>query len=178
VHFESRVPTDWERRNLPVILLTDSIWDPKSDVLHNPGKMTREEKEMRSIKSMSIGTRNISSVQPAQCRLHEGEIENELGKISPVFNERLFCERLISSVNVATCYRTDIDDAEDKQMINGVLTNDRHSKVSAEELSRKWNIGISTAKNTLKVTTQIGVRTAIHPMTRQLRVDHMHLHRQ
>jgi hypothetical protein len=53
----------------------------------------------------------------------------------------------------------------------------RHSKVGLEELSRKWNIGLQTAKDTLDASTQHGVQTAIHPMSRRLRVDHLHLHR-
>jgi hypothetical protein len=32
-------------------------------------------------------------------------------------------------------------------------------------------------KDTLDATTQHGVRTAVHPMSWQLRVDHLHLHR-
>jgi hypothetical protein len=47
---------------------------------------------------------------------------------------------------------------------------DRHSKVGPEKLSRKRNIGLQMAKDTLKVTT-------VHPMSRRLRVDHLHLHR-
>jgi hypothetical protein len=58
-----------------------------------------------------------------------------------------------------------------------VLTSDRHLKVGPEELSRKWNIGLETAKATLDVTMQHGVQTAVHPMSRRLRVDHLHLHR-
>jgi hypothetical protein len=54
---------------------------------------------------------------------------------------------------------------------------DRHSKVGPEELSRKWNIGLQMAKDTLDGTTQHGVRMAVHPMLRRLRVDHLHLHR-
>ena len=46
-----------------------------------------------------------------------------------------------------------------------------------EELARKWNVGIQTAKDTLKVTTQRGIWTAIHLMTWRVRVDHLHLHR-
>ncbi len=56
-----------------------------------------------------------------------------------------------------------------------MLMSDRHSKVGPEELSRKWNIGLEMAKATLDVTMQ---HTAVHPMLRQLRVDHLHLHRQ
>ena len=58
------------------------------------------------------------------------------------------------------------------------MTNDRHSKVAPEEVARKLNIGLQTAKDTLKVTTQAGIRAAIHPMIRRLRVDQLHLHRQ
>ena len=58
-----------------------------------------------------------------------------------------------------------------------MITNDRHSKVSPEELARKWNVGLQMAKDTLAATTQDGVRTAAHLMTRQVKVDHMRLHR-
>ena len=57
------------------------------------------------------------------------------------------------------------------------MTLDRHSKVGLEELSRKWNIGLQMAKATLDMMMQHGVRTAVHPMLRWLRVDHLHLHR-
>jgi hypothetical protein len=83
---------------------------------------------------------------------------------------------LIGSVNVATAYRDDVDEAMEKHKAS-VLTSDRHSKVGPEELSRKWNIGSETVKATLGVMTQHGVRTAVHPMSRRLRVDHLYLHR-
>jgi hypothetical protein len=73
-------------------------------------------------------------------------------------------------------YRDDVDEAMEKRKAS-VLTSDRHLKVGPEELSRKWNIGLETAKATLGMTTQHGVRTAVHPMSRRLRVDHLHLHR-
>jgi hypothetical protein len=91
-------------------------------------------------------------------------------------HEKTFCKRLIGSVNVAMAYRDDVDEAMEKHKAS-VLMLDRHSKVGLEELSRKWNIGLEMAKATLDVTTQHGVRTAVHPMLRWLRVDHLHLHR-
>jgi hypothetical protein len=91
-------------------------------------------------------------------------------------HEKTFCECLIGSVNVAMAYRDDVDEAMEKRKAS-VLTSDRHSKVGAEELSRKWNIGLETAKATLDVMMQHGVRTVVHPMSRRLRVDHLHLHR-
>jgi len=71
-----------------------------------------------------------------------------------------------------------IDEATEKRKESGIITTDRHSKVGPEELSRKWNISLQTVKDTLEVTMQHGVWTAVHPMSRRLRVDHLHLHRQ
>ena len=44
-------------------------------------------------------------------------------------------------------------------------------------MSRKWNIGFQTANDMLTAMTQHGVCTAVQPMPRRLRVDHLHLHR-
>jgi len=126
-----------------------------------------------------MNKRDVMSLrmQQAQAQVEMyGKIEHELGKISPVHNVKSFCTRIISSVRIATTYREDIDQQDDKRKAGGVITNDRHSKVTPEELARKWNIGLDTAKKTLDVTTQEGIRTAVHPMTRRLRVDHLNLH--
>jgi hypothetical protein len=106
-----------------------------------------------------------------------GQVESKLGKLSETLNEKTFCKRLIGSVNVEMAYLNDVDKVIKKRKESGVLMMDRHSKVGPEELSRKWNIGLQTVKDTLDATTQHGVRMAVHPMLRQLRVDHLHLHR-
>ena len=81
-------------------------------------------------------------------------------------------------MKIATSYRADVDKAEASRRASSIITNDRHSKVGPEELARKWNVGLQTAKDTLSVTLQDGVRTSVHPMMRRVRVDHLHLHRQ
>jgi len=97
--------------------------------------------------------------------------------ISPVLDEREFCRRLINAVRVASHNRTVEDAEEEQRKVSGVLSMDRHSKITAEELSRKWNIGLKTAEATMKCTTQRGVRTATRPLSRRVRVDHLDLHR-
>jgi hypothetical protein len=82
-----------------------------------------------------------------------------------MLHEKTFCKCLIGSVNVATAYRDDVDEAMEKCKAS-VLTLDRHLKVGPEELSRKWNIGLEMVKATLDVMMQHGVRTAVHPMSR------------
>ena len=46
-----------------------------------------------------------------------------------------------------------------------------------KKLARKWSIGLQAAKDTLAATTQYGIRTAVHPLTQRVRVDHLDIHR-
>ena len=61
--------------------------------------------------------------------------------------------------------------------MQSIINNDKHSKIGPEELSKKCNIGLQTSKDTLAATTQHGVHTLVHPMSRRLQVDHLHLYR-
>jgi hypothetical protein len=157
VHFESRVPTEWEKMHLPVILITGEDWSPMEEVLW-PSLLTKEEVKMRKIRSLSM--QHTCTIHESSARTEiqrHGEVETELMKISGVYNEKEFCNRLMSAVNIATTYHDDIDQRESERKVHGVITNERHSKVTPEELSRKWSIGLQTAKETLKVTTQKGI---------------------
>ncbi len=55
-----------------------------------------------------------------------------MSKLSPMLHEKIFCKCLIGSVNVATAYHDDVDEAMEKRKAS-VLTLDRHSKVGPEE---------------------------------------------
>jgi hypothetical protein len=96
------------------------------------------------------------------------ETEVELSKISSVFDTKEFCDRLISAVNVAMVYHDDIDQWSDERKVSSIIMNEQHSKAKPEELAHKWNIGIQTAKDTMRVTTQCGIRMALHLMTRHV----------
>ena len=52
-----------------------------------------------------------------------------------------------------------------------IRTFKRHHGVDANLLSLKWGIGLEKAKNTLKHTTQMNVRSALLPLTRRYRTD-------
>jgi hypothetical protein len=170
VHFESRVLTEWEMKHLPMILLTGDQWDPLDELMY-PEQKSHEYMEMRTIQSLTSGMtrRKIMSLKrnEAKAQIEEyGEVKHELHKISSVYSIKNFRECLIGAVNIATTYRADINKVEERRKVAGVITNDQHSNVTPKEQSRKWNIGIQTANDTLGVTTQHGVRTALHPMTR------------
>jgi hypothetical protein len=107
-----------------------------------------------------------------------GETDIELGKISCIYNPKEFCERLVPAVNIATTYHDDVNQWENERKVSSIVTTNWHSKFTAKELARKWNIGFQTAKDTIQVTTQCGIRTAIHPMMKRLQVNHLNLHQQ
>ena len=46
-----------------------------------------------------------------------------------------------------------------------------HCDISPESLLQKLRIGLNTAHDTLKVTTQQGIRQAVHPITRRYHTD-------
>jgi hypothetical protein len=162
--------------------MTSEQWNPTEEVLR-PEKRSWESAEMRTVRALTSGMtrQDIDSVtkEEGQAQAERyGETEIELGNISNVFNTKDVYDHLISAVNVAMTYRDDIDEWSNEQKISGIISNEPHSKVTPEEIARKWNIGIQTAKDTVRVMTQRGIRTAIHPMTRHVRVDHLHLHQQ
>jgi hypothetical protein len=156
VYFESCVPTDWEMRNLPIIMLTGEDWDPVNVGFDN-GR-SREQAEMRTIQSLEIGVTKWKMAAMKQREMDSqveqwGQVEWELSKLSSTLHEKTFCKHFICSVNVAMAYRDDVDEAMEKRKAS-VLMLDRHSKVGPEELLRKWNIGLEMAKATLDVTMQ------------------------
>ena len=67
VYFNSRVPTDWETKHLPVILLTSDTWDPKTVNLSS-GRSSHEEAKIRIVRSFTYGMnrRTISVVRQEQ----------------------------------------------------------------------------------------------------------------
>jgi hypothetical protein len=53
------------------------------------------------------------------------------------------------------------------------VSDERHTKVTAEAIAEKFRISIPQAQWTLRVTTQRGVRSAILPISRRFRADYM-----
>ena len=61
---------------------------------------------------------------------------------------------------------------ENSAIISGVTTELRSEGIDAETLARNWGIGLGTAKKTLRVTTQRGIRTLVHPtLSRRFRTN-------
>ena len=134
VHFESRVPTEWEKMHLPIILIINKEWNPSQEVL-GPGNSSRESMEMRTVHSLTSGMtrRQINAVMESGTHAERnGEIEMQLGRISCVYNPRDLAESLISAVSIATTYREDIDKQNEARKLSSIISNDRQFRCNAQ----------------------------------------------
>ena len=67
--------------------------------------------------------------------------------------------------------RISVIDIEERKTF---ASKERHPVITKETLSERWNIGLVQAQQTLKVTTQRGVRSAILPLSRRYCTDRMY----
>ena len=119
--------------------------------------MSMEEESRHSISSRSIFDITISSISSALC-------------------EDTLMDSLVSAVNVHVikpAHKTTILGTPIPTPNIASITQERHHKLTPEYLSQKWNIGLNTEKKTMKVTTQLGVRLALGPLTRRYCIDIM-----
>ena len=165
----TRAPTWQEIQDCPRVVMTDDAdWDPSTLELHPRSK--EEEEYKRIIASVRVNSVDVNA-NPSEPQVFQSVHESDviLSSVSSALSDETMVPRLVASVKIATYMRNDDSSA------SSVATKGRHSAVNAEELSRKWGIGLETARKTLKVTTQYGIRHALHPLRRRYRTDHMSL---
>ena len=89
-----------------------------------------------------------------------GQVDTDyliLSDISTSLDPTAFAKSLISNINIAD--------------VGSTLITQRHSSVTPERVADIFGCGIETAKQTIRITTQHGVRSAIHPLKRRYRTD-------
>ena len=94
-----------------------------------------------------------------------GGLEPGLLQISSIYCAREMAENMADQRNIS---------AIDVEARKTFVSNERHSAITSEQLCERWNIGLNHAKQTLKVTTQRGVRSAILPLSQRYRTDRMY----
>ncbi len=100
--------------------------------------------------------RTLETIEP----LFEIETANEVGKLDD--------DPILRSVSALTTNRTDTK-------VNAIQTGDVTLDVTPEKIAKRWLVGIKTAKKTLNVTTQRGVRSIPNPATRRFKTQMAHL---
>jgi hypothetical protein len=172
--FNTRLPTQAELDNvaLHVELTSDVEWIPstfaRSLVLEEDSKTdnsiisslrARRLKVLRS-KSNKHRVKSCMRTLEATQSLFEIETANEGGLLD--------YDPILRRVSALTTNEADTK-------VYAIRTGDVTSDVTPENVAKRWLVGIETAKKTLDVTTQRGVRSIPNPATRRFKTRMAHL---
>jgi len=152
-YFVTRAPTPQEVETCKWIALTsDTDWDPHSDIFKiNESSHNNDEDKTNTFKDrtlLSIYTNTHLS----------SETGASLAAISSALSDDILPIALRDTVSVTY----------DKAIqISATSTTQRGSSISKEYLSQLWGISLSAAAQTLQVTTQKGIKNAVHPIVRR-----------
>ena len=89
---------------------------------------------------------------------------------STIHDPVTFHSRLVSSVQV----HAPLKSPDELPSTSTFQSKSRHSSVTLEDLSERWLIGLKKAKDTIKNTTQQILHSALLPLARRYRADHMY----
>ena len=147
VYFTSRAPTEYELANCHHVELTSNApWEPHD---------------------VTLGQVESCSHQPLFHNDHDDTADATNLRDAIVSQIRVRSSRQISTLQVD-------DSMSDVPSRRTFVSAKRHTKLTADSLSELWGIGLLRAHDTLKATTQRGVRSAILPIGRRYRADRMY----
>ena len=160
-YFPTYKPTKEQFESLPRFYLTQEQpeWNPSDTSFAEQEKsMTNSSGEMletgdsqdRLHSLMSVKVSRIHSISVAH------SIENSvLREVSNTLDDKAFLEDMSSRVQISS-----------------VSSSAKKPKIDPSTLARKWGIGLDVAQNTIRKTTQRGVRTVLHPtLSRRFRIN-------
>ena len=155
IYFESFAPTYDEVNNLMHQIIGPDEWDPLTVRLRDCPLAETRAVEIAALQTGRPAPFRALCTVSKPLELVEDKYEPQLvlSSVSTALDEKTFGEALLSKL----------------------VTEKRHSPITPEEVSQKFAIGLDTAKKTIQVTTQRGIRHAIHPIHRRYRTDHLDL---
>ena len=164
IGFCTRVPTPAELTSCEHVQMTSAHpWNPSevqlSQVTAHGGSIPSWKRRIESLESCScliLGERS-EYVDPTSD-------EALLHSVEPSFV--LTGERLRKRYRMSQVQTTEYD-RHDTPARRTLVSDERHVKVSAELIAERFGIGPIRAQQTLRVTTQRGVRSAILPIARR-----------
>jgi len=149
--FYTRRPTQEEIENKKWLIFTSSLdWDPHSeDFMHNELAV--------SLTDLSAD-RNLLPIISHNNIPQEPDINPQLSSISSVYSDTL----LYQGIKANTHYTY-----QQAREIGARHSSSRHAGITKEALASLWGISLHTAAQTLRVTTQKGIKNSIHPVVRR-----------
>ena len=111
--------------------------------------------------SDSLPVSGLDSRDMPHCHCNQcGEVDTDyltLRQLSSPLDPTMFAHSMVASVNIAD--------------VGSTIITQRHSSITPERISDIFGCGIEMAKHSIRVMTQHGVRSAIHPLTHHYRTD-------
>ena len=165
VGIDTHTPSDQELSTcLHIILTSDNPWNPYK-VKFPQSKLTLHDIVLDERLVSAVSTKPRASFQ-----------EDEGGE-EPLFSltsmhRRICSMSIIPEVSLVRDERIDTG-ATDVTLPSTFQSSERHSNVTAQDLSDCWGIGLGAATKTLAKTTQRFLRSAILPLSRRYRTDRM-----
>ena len=161
IFIKTWTPTQEDLESYPHIHLSSSNhWNPQQ--IKFPSFSLSERAKIES--------RNLSSIK-------RNSRMGAIGTDAEGFEMEEFNDTLIESIVASTRKINKLAvgplDEEELEAPRTFISSDRHSSITAEDLSERWCISVKQAQMTLDATTRRLVRSAIMPLSRRYRVDRM-----
>jgi hypothetical protein len=156
----TRTPTNKELSTCRhIVLSSEYAWDPQN--VQFPKSTRTVEEEI---------SRTIGSVTAESYRDYEEKESSD----AMLLDIGIMSKRIISSAKTRQVPRQGSEvEKQDVSQPYTFQSKGRHSSVTPEDLSERWQIGIAQARETLKRTTQRLKRSAVMPLARRYRADKM-----
>jgi hypothetical protein len=173
--FTSRLPTDFELRNASRIYVTsEDEWDPSSSRFQ---EREQAAKDVDFLYPMYPVHRKISALAIAENPAYDFDPLHSAGDmVDRGLQERgLHCcglaKGLLFSDVCGFCHERyqDSGDWSDTRQVAAFRKEAPKPALSPEVLGKRWGIGNEIASNTIRTTTQKGIRKVVHPVQRRLR---------
>ena len=171
--FETHVPSNDELNNCTHIEMTSILpWEPREVKL---GKV--------QTKKNNTNVRFCSKVQTMPCYDHpESYAEKSIYAYEhDIITDEAIIHEIEPSLVMAKERFLQAMDRKNNEMTQELIparrtftSTERHNKLNSDMISELWCIGPRKAKETLKATTQYGIRSAILPLSRRYRADRMY----
>ena len=172
IYFEIHTPTPQELESNPHIhLSSQQPWNPESIVF--PVCSHSMEEEVDRIRQ--VGTVGRNAVQ-GDCYGDSHTETNrcifDLSRITRCISSMSTHEGEVGQSLAEEREETEAGGSDVKELPT-FESGDRHTDVSANDLSQRWHISVKQASQTLKRTTQRFLRSPILPLSRRYRADRM-----
>jgi len=147
--FDTCCPSDEELKTLPhVILTSEQVWNPGLNLFP---KYHRDEVERQILSGEIVCVSKVTSSN----HVMDWIVPNGgLGVEDNIYSNEEMIQRLVS---------------EDRKVTVHAVSSGRHHRVDEDSLASKWLISRKAARRTLNATTQLGLRSARMPLSRQYR---------